>query len=336
VVHKEYREDTQTVRTNDEGQYVVHVDTVVGTQDGDSKPTITNSQDEFIIPIVDSDIVYDEEWLNKMWQEMWENHGEDWNPWILFEDGPNYVDPIDGQIEDIPEWRLADWKLPPAQDEVDRILAEDENYKVPEWNGDYEGYQNWDGYDDWRPYQDYYDVMEWDDTTGEWTLNPAKFKEKYKVDPVIEELEFEDAVNRDIEAIEREQEMEEEANAVTADDIVWIDPETGKLKINEEAYYQMFGVYPSFEWEDEGKAQTEQEQVMEGDAAQKEQAEDPLRDQNASPWWMDLDRRDYRYPKDANQYWNEMRRRGNVYGRYPYSPPATMDSDWRTAAAVAA
>ena len=37
--------------TNEEGQYVVHVDTVIGSQDGDNAPTITNSQDDFVIPI---------------------------------------------------------------------------------------------------------------------------------------------------------------------------------------------------------------------------------------------------------------------------------------------
>ena len=44
-------QDTQTVSTNEEGQYVVHVDTVIGSQDGDNAPTITNSQDDFVIPI---------------------------------------------------------------------------------------------------------------------------------------------------------------------------------------------------------------------------------------------------------------------------------------------
>ena len=43
--------DGQTVSTNEEGQYVVHVDTVIGSQDGEQAPAISNFEDEFVIPI---------------------------------------------------------------------------------------------------------------------------------------------------------------------------------------------------------------------------------------------------------------------------------------------
>ena len=112
-------------------------------------------------------MVYDEEWLNKMWQEMWDQDDAEWNPWILFDDdyadgrgSTHYVPPRDGEtkgIQDIPEWQLAEWRLPPSQDEVDRILAEQDDYKMPDaFSGDYYGYQDWDAARDWEPYQEYY------------------------------------------------------------------------------------------------------------------------------------------------------------------------------------
>ncbi len=37
--------------TDKDGNYVVRVDTVIGSQDSDNAPTITNSQDDFVVPI---------------------------------------------------------------------------------------------------------------------------------------------------------------------------------------------------------------------------------------------------------------------------------------------
>ena len=164
--------------------------------------------------------------------------------------------------------------------------------------------------------------MQWNEETGEWELNPAKFKEKYDIDPVVEEKMFEEAVERDIDAL---QEIEaEEAAEITVNDIVSIDPETGKLKIDEAAYYEMFGVYPSFELEDEGEAVTARDDVAE---------KDPI---SGDQWRMDrrgadfmADFPDYQYPKDSDKYWAEYGRR-YPFGRYPY-PPAAMDNDWRMA-----
>ena len=97
-----------------------------------------------------------------MWQEMWDQDNAEWSPWILFDD--QYTDggvtgdgPGSYPGADIPEWQLAEWQLPPTQDEVDRILAEQDDFKMPDaFSGDYNGYQDWNAAQDWEPYQDYY------------------------------------------------------------------------------------------------------------------------------------------------------------------------------------
>ena len=50
IVDKEYREDTQTVTQDENGDFVVHVKSVIGHQTNDNKPDITETEDEFVVP----------------------------------------------------------------------------------------------------------------------------------------------------------------------------------------------------------------------------------------------------------------------------------------------
>lgn len=123
---------------------------------------------------VDGETEYDEEWLNRMWQAMWDQQDADWFLFDDARDGIHYVDPLEPQPKDsadtdpldVGEWKLAEWPLPPSWasyadspvDEVDRILAEDDDYRVPAAFGGGAAYPEWDGVAEYEPYryQDYY------------------------------------------------------------------------------------------------------------------------------------------------------------------------------------
>ena len=229
--------------------------------------------------------------MNRLWNDIWDPTNSYWNEWKN-EDAANkeVVDPyfVPLSAEDsVPEWRYV-----PYHDSVDRLLAEDESAEVPDAAKDH-WYEGNEADDDWAALRYFYDVMDFDEDSFEWKLNPEKYEKKYGIKPYIEEetllndeinalgeriegeqrdLDFDQAIQSDLVAEKRlddeigalEQQIEDDVavldleqavedelvdERVDIEDVVFVDPVTGNIKIDDEAYYKMFGVYPSFEYE---------------------------------------------------------------------------------------
>ena len=50
IVDREYREDKQTVTVNENGEYVVHIDSLIGHQTNGEEPTVQHESDSFVVP----------------------------------------------------------------------------------------------------------------------------------------------------------------------------------------------------------------------------------------------------------------------------------------------
>lgn len=160
--------------------------------------------------------------------------------------------------------------------------------------------------------------MRWNEDTGEWEVNPDRFEEKYGMKPVERESAFQDAMDRDIEALKDDLGVIEEQKPVesmTMNDIMSIDPVTGRLSIDQEAYYRKYGVYPILE-----------------DVVPRKEAVDSVIDGQGDGATKPMD---YWYPKEADKWNEEYERR---YGRYnPYWTQGEWEADRRQpVAAVAA
>eukprot|EP00483_Globobulimina_turgida_P011650 UN11672 len=84
--------------------------------------------------------------------------------------------------------------------------------------------------------------------------------------------------------LELEQEViAEEEKEATIEDIVSVDPITGKIQINEEAYYKMFGAYPSF---DDGAIDAVQDWNSQSIATKPDPATDGVQQDK---WWSAYD-----------------------------------------------
>eukprot|EP01084_Bolivina_argentea_P272736 464439_1 len=225
IVHKEYREDIQTVTQNKDGQYVVHVDSVIGQQNDDQEPTIQKSQDEFIVP---SDLVYtnEEEALNKMWEQIWKEKAESNKP-IIHEVAPLEKDK-EAAISD--EWILPEWQY--IQDKDKNKLFTDDDIIIPPVNDNIDYLQFWDNY---SKYMDYEDVWQYDEAKGEWTIDPIKYEKKYGIklnmDSIDENKDI-DTVNDEIKSLQQDIKDEQDTIEVEKDMIDELKNEKKENELN--------------------------------------------------------------------------------------------------------
>lgn len=190
------------------------------------------------------DRIYDDEWLNNMWQRMWDETNLDWNP--------SYP-------------AIDDFSLPPpaidSKDEVDQLLADDDKVVVPSLNEKYWGYPN----DIPMDFTEYNKIVKFNEETGEWDFDAEKFNEQYQKeeDEILDQIQgLNDEIDAAQDVIDADKQLQDQLvdealvmedvkqGKFNVEDIVSIDPETGKLVINEEAYRDYFGFGPSLDVDD--------------------------------------------------------------------------------------